>query len=56
MSTTILVRADRIIVHLRSFEIVILIDTRMRKRFNLRDLTSFRGDHVIFLLNWTNFS
>lgn len=36
MSTTILVRAGRMSIYLRLFEIAILIDTRMRKRFNLR--------------------
>lgn len=41
MSTTILVRAGRMIIYLRSFEIVILIDTRMRKRFNLKGLPCF---------------
>lgn len=41
MSITILVRADRMIIHLRSFEIVILMDTRMQKRFNLRGLVEF---------------
>lgn len=35
-STSILDRADLMIVHLQSFGIVVFIDTRMRKRFNLR--------------------
>jgi hypothetical protein len=33
---TIIVDRARIIIHLRSFKIVILIDTRIRKRFNVR--------------------
>lgn len=41
MSTTILIRADRMIIHLRSFDIIILIDTTMRKRFNLRTWLCF---------------
>jgi len=36
MSTTILDKAVRMIIHLRLFGIVVFIDTRMRKRFNLR--------------------
>lgn len=41
MSTTILAKADRMISNLQSFDIVVLIDTTMRKRFNLRTWLRF---------------